>query len=316
MNKLSIIIPCYNEESSLAKLHERVNVLCETVKANYSLITEIIYVDDGSRDKTLSIANGLTSSVANIQVLSFSRNFGKEAALLAGLEASTGAVLFMDGDGQHPPELALQLIKHWIEGGYDVAYTYKRHRKGESATKSLFVRAFYGILNMGLRQKIPHDAGDFRLLSTRATAALKQMPERNRFFKGLSAWIGFKQIGVAYDPAMRIDGETKWSFWNLLALSMEGITSFSVAPLRLAAITGAMLAAFAIFYAIFIIMQTIISGKDVPGYPSLLVAVTLIGGVQLLMIGIMGEYIGKILNELKKRPSYIIAAAEFKKAGQ
>jgi polyisoprenyl-phosphate glycosyltransferase len=313
MNKLSIVIPCFNEASSLVKLHERVNVLCAAVKTQYNLPTEVIYIDDGSRDNTLEIVNSLSSNVADIQILSFSRNFGKEAALLAGLEASTGAVLFMDGDGQHPPELALQLVEHWIRGGYDVAYTYKRHRKGESATKSLFVKAFYGILNMGSRQKIPNDAGDFRLLSTRAVTALKQLPERNRFFKGLSAWIGFKQIGVAYDPAKRIDGETKWSFWNLLALSMEGITSFSVAPLRLAALTGAGLATFALFYAMIIIIQTIVSGKDVPGYPSIMFAVTLIGGIQLLMIGIMGEYIGKILNELKQRPSYIIASAEFKK---
>jgi polyisoprenyl-phosphate glycosyltransferase len=311
MKKLSIVIPCYNEAASLTKLHARVDAFCAALDVS----TQIIYVDDGSKDETLAIAQTLTSYVADIQVISFSRNFGKESALLAGLEASEGAVLFMDGDGQHPPELALELVKHW-QAGYDVAYTYKRHRKGESAIKALFVKAFYGILNMGVRQKIPEDAGDFRLISERAATALKAMPERNRFFKGLSTWVGFKQIGVAYDPAPRIDGESKWSFWNLLAFSMEGITAFTVAPLRLAALAGGLLASFAFIYALIIIMQTILTGKDVPGYPSLFVAVTLIGGVQLLMIGIMGEYIGKILQELKARPAYFIALHDIRKAGQ
>jgi polyisoprenyl-phosphate glycosyltransferase len=305
MQSLTIVIPCYNEEASLTRLHARLEVLGAVLRAKYSLDTTLIYVDDGSKDATLEVARTLSHEHISLEVLALSRNFGKEAALLAGLEASKGAVLFMDGDGQHPPELAETLIKEWM-AGFDVVFTYKMHRNDESALKSLFVRGFYRLLNMSLKHQIPENAGDFRLLSARAADAVKQMPERNRFFKGLSAWVGFNQKGIAYEPAPRLDGQTKWSFWSLLGLSMEGLTAFSVTPLRLAALFGAFFAFTAMLSGVWIVVETLIFGRKVDGYPSLFAAITLIGGVQLLMIGILGEYIGKILSELKARPVYFI----------
>jgi polyisoprenyl-phosphate glycosyltransferase len=241
-------------------------------------------------------------------VVSLSRNFGKEAALMAGLDhARRGAVLFMDGDGQHPPDLVAQLVGHWIDGGYDVVYTAKAHRDNESLLRRLAVHGFYALINWGARQKIPEDAGDFRLLSPRAAAALRQLPERNRFFKGLASWIGFRQIRVDYEPAARAHGNTTFSPGRLVGLSIEGLTSFSVAPLRFASLLGVLLATVAFLFGLSILWETFTTGKSVPGYPSLVVGLMTIGGVQLIMIGIVGEYIGKILSELKARPIYFVA---------
>jgi glycosyltransferase involved in cell wall biosynthesis len=250
-----------------------------------------------------------------VQVVSLSRNFGKEAALMAGLDhARLGAVLFMDGDGQHAPELAEQLVGHWIDDGYDVVYTAKAHRDNESVLRRVAVRGFYFLINWGARQKIPEDAGDFRLLSPRAAAALRQLPERNRFFKGLASWIGFKQLRVDYEPEPRAHGVTTFSAGRLLGLSIEGLTSFSVAPLRVASLLGLLLAFLALLFGLSILWETVVSGKSVPGYPSLVVGLMTIGGVQLVMIGVMGEYIGKILSEIKARPIYFVAEHSVKKA--
>jgi glycosyltransferase involved in cell wall biosynthesis len=246
--------------------------------------------------------------VLDVQVISLSRNFGKEAALLAGLDhARFGAVLFMDGDGQHPPSLVERLVSHWLDDGYDVVYTAKAHRENESWLRRVAVRGFYAAVNWGARQKIPADAGDFRLLSPRAAAALRQLPERNRFFKGLASWIGFRQIRVDYEPAPRAHGATKWNLYSLLGLSIEGLTSFSVAPLRLASLLGLLLAGAALIFGVQILVETIFYRQSVPGYPSVMVGLMVLGGVQLVMIGIMGEYIGKILSELKARPVYFVA---------
>ena len=243
-----------------------------------------------------------------MQVVSLSRNFGKEAALVAGLDhARRGAVLFMDGDGQHPPDLVEQLVGHWIDDGYDVVYTAKAHRDNESFLRRLAVHGFYALINWGARQKIPEDAGDFRLLSPRAAAALRQLPERNRFFKGLASWIGFRQIRVDYEPAPRAHGVTSFSPGRLIGLSVEGLTSFSVAPLRLAGLLGVVLAGGAFLFGLSIVWEVWTTGKQVPGYPSLVVGLMTIGGVQLIMIGVLGEYIGKILSELKARPIYFVA---------
>jgi glycosyltransferase involved in cell wall biosynthesis len=241
-------------------------------------------------------------------VVSLSRNFGKEAALMAGLDhARLGAVLFMDGDGQHPPDIVEKLVAHWVEGGNDVVYTAKAHRDNESLLRRLAVHGFYAVINWGARQKIPEDAGDFRLLSPRAAAALRQLPERNRFFKGLASWIGFRQIRVDYEPAARAHGVTTFSPGRLVGLSIEGLTSFSVAPLRFASLLGVLLATVAFLFGLSILWETWTTGKSVPGYPSLVVGLMTIGGVQLIMIGIVGEYIGKILSELKARPIYFVA---------
>jgi glycosyltransferase involved in cell wall biosynthesis len=227
---------------------------------------------------------------------------------MAGLDhARFGAVLFMDGDGQHPPDLIPTLVGHWLDGGNDVVFTAKAHRANESATRRVGVRTFYGLLNWGSRQRIPEDSSDFRLLSPRAADALRRLPERNRFFKGLASWIGFRQHRVDYEPARRTHGRTSWSLYSLIGLSIEGLTSFSVAPLRLASLLGLMLAVLALMFGASILWETLFKGKSVPGYPSVIVGLMVLGGVQLIMIGIMGEYIGKILSEIKARPVYFVA---------
>ena len=312
---LSIVVPIYNEAPGLAAFHERLGALAATLKARYDLSCEVVYVDDGSADGTLGIARNLSATVLDVQVVSLSRNFGKEAALMAGLDhAKRGAVLFMDGDGQHPPALVEQLVSHWINDGYDVVYTAKAHRDNEPLLRRIAVHGFYAMINWGARQKIPEDAGDFRLLSPRAAAALRQLPERNRFFKGLATWIGFRQIRVDYEPAPRAHGITSFSPGRLIGLSIEGLTSFSVAPLRLASLLGLLLAFVAFLFGLSILWETLVSGKSVPGYPSLVVGLMTIGGVQLVMIGIVGEYIGKILSELKGRPIYFVAEHSVKRA--
>jgi glycosyltransferase involved in cell wall biosynthesis len=312
---LSIVVPLYNEAAGLARLHDRLIALGTTLRQRYSLGSEVVYVDDGSTDSTLSIARGLAASALDVQVVSLSRNFGKEAALMAGLDhARRGAVLFMDGDGQHPPDLIEKLVGYWIDDGYDVVYTAKAHRDNEPALRRLAVHGFYALINWGARQKIPEDAGDFRLLSPRAAAALRQLPERNRFFKGLASWIGFRQIRVDYEPAPRAHGATTFSAGRLIGLSIEGLTSFSVAPLRFASLLGVLLATLAFLFGLSILWETWVSGKSVPGYPSLVVGLMTIGGVQLIMIGIVGEYIGKILSELKARPIYFVAEHSEKRA--
>jgi len=305
---LSVVVPLYNEAAGLAPLHDRLSTLARTLRQRYGLACEVVYVDDGSTDATLAIARALAADALDVQVVSLSRNFGKEAALMAGLDhARRGAVLFMDGDGQHPPDLVEKLVGHWIDDDYDVVYTAKAHRDNESFLRRLAVRGFYGLINWGARQKIPEDAGDFRLLSPRAVAALRQLPERNRFFKGLASWIGFRQIRVDYEPAPRAHGVTTFSPARLVGLSIEGLTSFSVAPLRFASLLGVLLASVAFLFGLSILWETWMSGKSVPGYPSLVVGLMTIGGVQLIMIGIVGEYIGKILSELKARPIYFVA---------
>jgi glycosyltransferase involved in cell wall biosynthesis len=312
---LSIVVPVFNEAKGLSALHERIAEVARRLKIKRDLRTEVVYVDDGSTDATNRIANALPADPLDIQVVTLSRNFGKEAALLAGLDhARLGAVLFMDGDGQHPPDLVDTLVARWLDDGYDVVYTAKANRVNEPWLRRASVHWFYALINLGARQKIPEDAGDFRLLSARAAAALRQMPERSRFFKGLSSWIGFKQVRVDYEPALRAHGATSWSVWTLIGLSIEGLTSFSVAPLRVASLLGLLLAVSALFFGGWIVLQTLLFGQDVPGYPSLVVSVMVIGGVQLIMIGVLGEYIGKLLSEIKARPVYFVAEHSIKSA--
>jgi polyisoprenyl-phosphate glycosyltransferase len=305
---LSIVIPLHNESASLARLHAQLIDVARKLSGKYSLTCEVIYVDDGSSDDSLAVANRLPATAIDVQVVSLSRNFGKEAALLAGLDhARLGAVLFIDGDGQHPPTLIETLVGHWLDDGYDVVYTAKAHRTDESATRRLLVKGFYLLINWGARTKIPEDAGDFRLLSPRATDALRRLPERNRFFKGLSSWIGFRQIRIDYEPAPRTDGRTTWNVRSLVGLSIDGLTAFSVAPLRVATLLGLLLALTAFVYGGEILYETWAYGAKIPGYPSLFVGVMVLGGVQLIMIGVVGEYIGKILYEIKGRPVYFVA---------
>ena len=305
---LSIVVPLYNEAASLARLHAGLIEVARSLGAERSLTCEVVYVDDGSGDDTLAIARALPASVLDVQLISLSRNFGKEAALLAGLDhARLGAVLFIDGDGQHPPALIETLVGHWLDGGYDVVYTAKAHRANETLSRRIAVKTFYLLVNSGARSKIPEDAGDFRLLSPRAADALRRLQERNRFFKGLSSWIGFRQIRIAYEPEQRADGRTTFSLRRLIGLSIDGLTAFSVAPLRVATMLGLIIALAAFVYGAQIVYETLLYGGKVPGYPSLFVGVMVLGGVQLIMLGVLGEYIGKILAEIKARPVYFIA---------
>jgi glycosyltransferase involved in cell wall biosynthesis len=312
---LSIVVPVYNEAAGLAALHGRIAEVARRLRAARGLMVEVVYVDDGSRDATLAVARALPADAMDLQVVSLSRNFGKEAALAAGLDhARFGALLFMDGDGQHPPTLIEQLVGYWLDQGYDVVYTAKANRENEPRLFRFAVKAFYLLINWGARQRIPEDAGDFRLLSPRAAAALRQLPERNRFFKGLASWIGFRQIRVDYEPAQRAHGRSTWSLYSLIGLSIEGLTSFSVAPLRFASLLGFLLLAFALVFAVDILVETLIYGQSVPGYPSVIIGLMVLGGVQLFMIGIMGEYIGKMFSELKARPIYFVAEQSLKTA--
>jgi glycosyltransferase involved in cell wall biosynthesis len=314
---LSIVVPLYNEAKGLPRLHEQLTEVAQHLASARGLAVEVVYVDDGSRDDTLEIARALPASALDVQVIGLSRNFGKEAALAAGLDhARHGALLFMDGDGQHPPALIDTLVGHWRDGGYDVIYTAKAHRESESALRRLGGKAFYALLNWGARHKIPEDAGDFRLLSPRAVDALRRLPERNRFFKGLASWIGFRQLRVDYHPAERSHGQTTFGWGSLLGLSIEGLTSFSVAPLRLASLLGLLLAFSALIFGVSMLFEVLVYGVAVPGYPSVVVGLMVLGGVQLVMIGVLGEYIAKILSEQKARPIYFVAEHSVKAAEQ
>src|SRR5580692_1281657 len=312
---LTMVVPLYNEAASLERLHARLIEVAQQLKAKRALACELVYVDDGSRDGTLAIARDLPATGADVQVVSLSRNFGKEAALVAGLEyARRGAVLFIDGDGQHPPDMIETLVGHWLDEDCDVVYTAKAHRAGESLLRRISVKAFYTLINWGAKPKIPEDAGDFRLLSPRAANALRQLPERNRFFKGLSSWIGFRQMRIDYEPIARTDGRTTWNTRRLIGLSLNGLTAFSVAPLRFATMLGVIIAFIAFCYGLQIVYETLVYGEKVPGYPSLFVGIMVLGGMQLIMLGVVGEYIGKILEEIKGRPVYFVAEHDVKLA--
>ena len=310
---LSIIVPVYNEAVGLPRLHADLTEVARRLREQRSLACEVVYVDDGSADDTLAVARALPAAGLDVQVVSLSRNFGKEAALLAGLDhARLGAVVFMDGDGQHPPPLIETLVGHWLDDDCDVVYTAKASRSNESLTRRIAVKAFYLLLNWGASSQIPEDAGDFRLLSPRAASALRQLPERNRFFKGLASWIGFRQKRIDYEPAPRAGGRSTWNFWSLMGLSLNGLTAFSVAPLRVATLLGLLLAVLALLYGGKIVWETVVYGESVPGYPSVFVGVMVLGAVQLVMLGVLGEYIGKILFEIKGRPVYFVAEHELK----
>ena len=310
---LSIVVPVYNEAVGLPRLHADLTEVARHLRDRRGLACEVVYVDDGSADDTLAVARALPAAGLDVQVVSLSRNFGKEAALLAGLDhARLGAIVFMDGDGQHPPTLIETLVGHWLDDDCDVVYTAKASRANESLTRRAAVKAFYLMLNWGVRSKIPEDAGDFRLLSPRAASALRQLPERNRFFKGLASWIGFRQKRIDYEPAPRAGGRSTWNFGSLMGLSLNGLTAFSLAPLRIATMLGLLLAVLALLYGGKIIWETVVYGESVPGYPSVFVGVMVLGAVQLIMLGVLGEYIGKILFEIKGRPVYFVAEHELK----
>lgn len=300
--ELSVVIPLYNEAPNINKLFER---LLWTLKP-LDIIYEIVCVDDGSRDDTLERLIEYHLHHPMIKVVALSRNFGKEIALTAGIDHAQGqAIIPIDADLQDPPELIEQLMAKWREG-YDVVYAKRRARAGETWMKRFTANAFYRVISRISRVPIPRDTGDFRLLDRRVVEALKQMPERTRFMKGLFAWVGFKQTYILYDRLPRYKGRTKWNYWKLWNFALDGITSFSLVPLKVWSYLGLALSLLAFVYGTFLIARTLMFGIDVPGYASLMVSVLFIGGVQLISLGIIGEYLGRVYEEVKQRPLYLV----------
>lgn len=301
---ISIVVPFHNEAENIAPLHER---LCAVLDAGGEA-WELVCVNDGSRDDTLARLIALSQHDARVRVIDLSRNFGKEAALTAGLDHARGeAVIPLDADLQDPPEVIPELVVKWREG-FDVVNAMRASRESDSRMKRVTARGFYSVINRMSDVDIPSDVGDFRLISRPALEALKRLPERRRFMKGLFAWVGFRTATVLYQRAPRHAGTTTWNYWKLWNFAIEGITSFSSAPLRLASYLGFAVSIFAFIYAIVTIFDKLAYGNPVKGYPSLLVAVLFLGGVQLLAIGVIGEYLGRLYEESKQRPVYLVRA--------
>lgn len=301
---ISLLIPCYNEQAVLDICHKRIGAAIAPL-AGYDF--EIVYINDGSSDETLPALLALQKQDSRVSVINLSRNFGKEAAMTAGLDHVSGdAVIILDADLQDPPELIPDMIRLWQEEKADVVYGQRQSRLGETWLKKFTAAAFYKIMNRISRVEIPRDAGDFRLMNRRAVDAVRELREKHRFMKGLFAWIGYKQVALPYQRQPRAAGRTHWDYLQLWNLSLEGITGFSMTPLRLATAFGLLISLFSFFYGFYIILHTLLSGSDVPGYPSLMVMITFLSGIQLMTIGILGEYIGRIFNETKKRPLYLI----------
>ena len=303
MKKLSIIIPMYNEEESLPYLYERLVGLGKKIP-NYEL--EFLFVNDGSKDNSLEIVKGYRKTDPRVCYVNLSRNYGKEVAMGAAFDYVTGdATAIIDADLQDPPELIVDMLKYY-EQGYDDVYAKRRSRKGETWLKKFTSKKFYQILQSVSRVPIQTDTGDFRLLSRRAIEALRKFPEKQRYTKGMFSLIGFKKKAIEFDRDPRVAGETKWNYLKLVDLAIEGITSFTTAPLRLATIVGSLIAFLSFIYMIYIIIRTIALGIDVPGYSSSICIMLLMGGIQLIFLGIIGEYLGRIFTEVKNRPLYFI----------
>ena len=300
---ISILVPCYNEEAVLQQFYARTVKVLETIPM-YDF--NFVFVNDGSKDRTLEIMRSLRERDKRVNYVNLSRNFGKEIAMLAGIDYLTGdAVIIMDADLQDPPELIPEMISWW-EKGYDDVGPKRRSRAGETFFKKWSSHTFYKILQKVSNIPIQQDVGDFRLLDKQCIEALKMIRESQRYTKGLFSWIGFNKKEIPFDRDARAAGKTKWNYWKLTNLAIEGITSFTIAPLRLAAFVGCILALLAMVYMAFIIIKTLLFGGDVAGYPSLITVILFIGGVQLFFMGIMGEYIGRIFCESKCRPLYLV----------
>jgi len=304
MRKISLLIPAYNEEAVLHLMYER---LVELIQTNSQYEWEVLFVNDGSQDNSLSILKDLNSNDSRFQYLDLSRNFGKECAMMAGLDNVSGnCVIILDADLQHPPEIIPQMIAFW-EAGYEDIAAKRRSVTGETYFKKSSSKAFYRIMSQLANIPIQQDTGDFRLLDRVCIDAMKQMRETQRYTKGLYSWIGFRKKTMLFDQSARIAGESKWSFTQLTNLALEGIVSFTNAPLRISAILGFVMSFASIIYGICIFVDTMLWGDPVKGYPTLIIMILFLGGVQLLCIGIFGEYIGRVFNETKQRPPYIIS---------
>ena len=303
---LSVVVPAYNEEEVLPKLHGRLRVVLDQIGCE----SEVVYVNDGSRDRTLAVIAGLRHDDTRVAIVDLSRNFGKEIAMTAGFDHSQGdAVVVIDADLQDPPELIPELYKYFREG-YDVVYAQRVSRAGEGPFKKLTAFIFYRLIQASTRVQIPADTGDFRLLSRRAVDALGKLREQHRFMKGLYAWIGFPQKAVPYHRDARKEGKSKWNYWMLWNFALEGFTSFTIGPLKMATYLGMTTAVVAFVYAAWVIYKTLAYGDPVAGYPSLMVVILFLGGVQLMTIGVLGEYLGRMFDETKGRPLYLIKSYE------
>ncbi len=310
--ELSVVVPVYNEAPVIGDFHRRLIAALDALPVS----SEVVYVNDGSSDGSIDLLRGFALSDARVVVLDFSRNFGKEIAMTAGLDHAAGdAVIVIDSDLQDPPELIADMLREW-RAGADVVMMRRASREGESWLKKASARWFYRLIGSIGEQPIPADVGDFRLLSRRAVEALQACPERTRFMKGLFAWVGFRQTTIDYERDARFAGVTKWNYWRLWNLAIEGITSFSSLPLKLASYVGLAAAVFAFAFAIEIFAKALIYGNPVAGYPSLMVTVLFLGGVQLIALGIIGEYLARMFVEVKGRPLYLLSGVYRQPAGE
>ena len=300
---ISIIVSVYNEEDSLDIFFKTIR---QTMEQKKDYLYEIVCVDDGSTDDTFQLLQKYAQDDFRIKVLKFSRNFGKEYGLMAGLKYCAGrAAVPIDVDLQDPPELILQFIEKW-EDGYDMVYGIRNDRASDTWLKRLTAKLFYKTYNLMTRSPIPYNAGDYRLIDRKIIDTILELSERNIFMKGIFGWTGFKSCGIKYVRQKRIAGVSKWNYWKLWNFALDGITASTTLPLRIWTYLGSMLSFLGLLYALYIIIRTITYGADVPGYASLLVFILLVGGVQMIILGILGEYIGRIFIEVKRRPLYIV----------
>ena len=303
MSLLSIITPCYNEEATIHYFYEETKKYLDTMDVDY----EIIFVNDGSKDKTVEECLKVKEKDNNVKILKFSRNFGKEAAMYAGLnEAKGDLVVIMDTDLQDPPKLLPEMYNILQSNEYDSVATYRVNRKGEPPIRSFFARMFYKMINKMIDVEIVDGARDYRMMKRPMVDAIISMSEYHRFSKGIFAWVGFNTKYLEYENVERVAGETKWSFWKLFKYAIDGIVGFTTLPLRLATFTGIFVSMFGFLYMLYIVVKALVFGDPVAGFPSLIVIITLLGGIQLLFLGIIGEYLAKTYMETKKRPIYII----------
>ena len=307
MNKISIIVPVYNEEEAIKIFYDKITEVSAKMEADF----EYIFVNDGSKDKTLEIAKEYAKKDSRVRFVSFSRNFGKEAAMYAGLQASTGDYVdIMDVDLQDPPDLIPEMYETLLTTDYDCVATKRKTRKGENPIISFFSRLFYKIINKMTKTEIVDGARDFRLMSRQMVDSILQVTEYNRFSKGIFSWVGFNTKWIAYDNIERSAGKTKWNFWKLFVYALDGITAFSTAPLMIATLAGILFCFLAFIMIIAIIVKTCLYGDPVSGWPSMVCIVLLVGGVQLFCLGIMGQYMSKEYMEIKNRPIYIVKETE------
>lgn len=304
MKKITILVPCFNEAEVLELFYEALQSIVRQQMKQYEI--GFLFIDDGSSDSTLSIIQKLRQKDNTVEYLALSRNFGKEAAMLAGLDyIDADAVILMDADLQDPPALLPEMLAAW-EDGYQDVYARRRSRAGESWMKRTSAHIYYKLLQHMANIDIPVDVGDFRLLDRQAMEALRAMRERQRYTKGLFSWIGYRKKEILFDREARAIGETKWNYLKLCGLAMDGLTSFSIIPLRLASVLGLIISFTAFLYLLFIIAKTLLYGDPVAGYPSLVSIILFMGGIQLVVLGIIGEYIGRVFTESKRRPAYLV----------